>query len=200
MSTFEQKLAFGKIAESKIALWLRRARGWSILPVYEKEISEGKGPQFYTPGDAIVAPDMLAMKGARVLWIEAKHKSVFSYHRITRQWCTGIDARHYGEYQRVLASQAWDVWVLFLHTRDRSDRRPDEPWPCPVGLFGQSLAYLVDHVHHTHANWANGMVYWAHEQLKPIATLDEVYAASEPINPQPLDTLYTTAAQRPRKH
>ena len=41
MSTaFQQqpKYAFGKIAETYIAIWLRRERGFSILPIYEKEI------------------------------------------------------------------------------------------------------------------------------------------------------------------
>ncbi len=76
----------------------------------------------------------------------------------------------------------------------------DEPWPCPTGLFGHMLSHLVSHVHHTHDNWANGMVYWAHQQLHQIATLEDVRAAVEAVNPQPRDTLATIADQRPRKH
>ncbi len=42
--SFRRNLAYGKTAESAITLWFRR-RGWAVMPVYEKLIDEGKGPQ-----------------------------------------------------------------------------------------------------------------------------------------------------------
>lgn len=83
VATFATQLERGKIGESLIAEWLKR-KGYHILPVYEKEISEGKGPQIFTAeGRGLVAPDLLAFKSDKMQWVEAKHKSVFSWHRIT---------------------------------------------------------------------------------------------------------------------
>ncbi len=177
--TFAEQLAFGQIAESAIARWLRRAYGCSVLPVYETELDTGKGPRFFTPDEEIVAPDMLVLKNGRVFWIEAKHKDVFSWHRLTRRWVTGIDLHHYHQYLRIAEGFPYPVFLLFLHRRDEAaDRRPDEPWPCPTGLFGQELRWLSRRENHRSAQWGrHGMVYWAHDTLRRFATLDEVRAA-----------------------
>lgn len=203
-TSFDQRLAFGKIAESHIATWLRRARGWSVLPVYEQELAEGKGPQFFTPDSEVVAPDMLAMKGDQVRWIEAKRKTVFSWRGVGGYWETGIDLRHYHEYLRVADLHPWSVWLLFLHESSRTDPRDVERWgapaTCPTGLYGGTIAYLRDHESHTDPRWGRtGMVYWKHETLKQLATLDEVRAAATaPGTDQGRDTLRTIAGQPTR--
>jgi hypothetical protein len=177
-ATFEQNLAFGKIAETYIALWLRRTRGFSILPIYEKEISEGKGPRFFTPHSEVVAPDMLAMKDNMVRWVEAKHKDVFTWWRIGQCWETGIDLHHYEEYLKIADTHPWNIWLLFLHERDYNERRPNEPWPCPTGLFAGDIRYLRHHESHRDDRWGkHGMVYWKDTTLRKIATLEEVKAA-----------------------
>lgn len=181
----EEKLVFGEIGQSQIARWLR-ARGNGVLPVYEKEIDTGKGPQVFLPNDVcLIAPDLLVFNHENVWWIEAKHKRVFTWHRITERWTTGVDLRHYNDYLRVNEMTPWPVWLLFLHSMDRNDDRPDEPWPCPVGLFGHKLTFLVNNENHrceprnNGTGWGNtGMVYWAHEKLLQLATLEEVHAAS----------------------
>lgn len=168
---FARSLANGRVGESLIANWFKR-RGYSILPVYEKELGEGKGPQLFTAEGGLIAPDMLCFKGEKVMWIEAKHKSVFSWHRRTQRWVTGIDIRHYEDYQRVEAQSPWPVWLLFLH---REGYTAEPPHNCPVGLFGGDLPYLVKHENHRHGNWGSGgMVYWARETLKKIARLTEM--------------------------
>ncbi|MCG8351023.1 MAG: hypothetical protein MI924_24910 [Chloroflexales bacterium] len=176
--TFARQLAFGQLVETQVAMWLRRARGWSILPVYEKEIDTGKGPRFFGPQTQIIAPDMLVMRGTDVRWIEAKRKTVFTWHRISQQWTTGIDLRHYQDYCRLAAATPWDIWLLFLHTSSQPNPRDLSHCPplCPTGLFGETLTFLRSHENHRHGNWGpRGMVYWAHTSLRKIATLDEVY-------------------------
>lgn len=169
--SFSERLSFGKIGESLIANWFKR-KGYAVLPVYEKEIGTGKGPQVYLAETQLVAPDMLCFKGRKVFWIEAKHKSVFSWHRRTQSWVTGIDLHHYEDYLRVARCSPWDIWLLFLHENDWTEEPPHN---CPVGLFGGELDYLSQHENHRHANWGrSGMVYWTHETLHLVALLSEV--------------------------
>lgn len=175
--SFEASLQFGKVGESAIARWMR-ARGWYVLPIYEKELGEGKGPQLYTPDTALIGTDMLVFRGDKTLWIEAKHKSAFTWHRITGRWTTGIDMRHYDHYCRIDDETPWPVWLLFLHRDGRAKDTPPGK-VSPTGLFGHTLAYLRKNKNHQHKNGGKaGMVYWAKEQLKPLADLKDVLAAS----------------------
>lgn len=172
---FNESLAFGKIGESDIARWLR-SRGTSVLPVYEKEIDEGKGPQFFAPNGEYVAPDMFCLPQCE--WIEAKHKKVFTWHRISGTWQTGIDLRHWEEYKRVQEISKRRVWLFFLHRSNKPDERDlkgGSPSLCPTGLFGGSLDYLSRHIHHEDARWGRtGMVYWAVDTLQKLALLSEI--------------------------
>ena len=173
---FSSTLRFGKIGESAIAEWFKR-KGYSALPVYEKEISEGKGPQLYTPVASLIAPDLVVLRGdGRVFWIEAKHKTAFTWHRNTQTWNTGIDLRHYEDYLKVAQVSPWPIWLLFLH-EDGVAKDTPEGQISPTGLFGGELIYLSKNEHHRHENWGrSGMVYWTDTTLKLLATLDEVKA------------------------
>lgn len=175
MNNFERQLKFGKAGESLIANWLKR-KGYSVLPVYEKEISEGKGPQVFTASGNFIAPDLLVFgsENDKVWWIEAKHKNAFTWHRITERWVTGIDLRHYQNYLRVQELSPWPVWLFFLQRDGRAKDTPPGKIS-PTGLYGNSLNYLEDHENHRHDNWGrSGMVYWANSTLKKIATLEQV--------------------------
>lgn len=193
---FQSQLAFGQIAETDIARWLIR-RGNVLLPIYEKEIDTGKGPRiFYEAGD-FIAPDLLVLRGSNgIYWIEAKHKTVFTWHRKTQRWTTGIDQHHYNQYCKVRDFLGFTVWLLFLHESSRPDSRDLRcgcPPECPTGLFGGDLDWLRLAENHDHPNHGrSGMVYWAYENsdepwknLKRIATLEEVKKASEQRQPQP---------------
>lgn len=164
--SFAQSLEYGVAGESAIARWLRHC-GYSVLPVYEKIIDTGKGPQLYAPNTRLIAPDLLVFRGERVRWIEAKHKTAFSWHRKTERWVTGIDLRHYRDYCEVDDTSPWPVWLLFLHDGGQAK---DSPPDSPSGLFGNALTYLREHENHRHENWGSGgMVYWAIGDLKLMA-------------------------------
>lgn len=173
--SFAEKLAIGQAGESAIAKWCQ-SRGSSVLPVYEKEIDTGKGPRFFTPAGRFAAPDMFLMPA--MLWLEAKHKSVFSWHRISARWCTGIDLNHYEDYKRVEEISSRPVWLFFLHRSSTPDRRDLDagcPHQCPTGLYGASMAFLSRHENHRSLNWGrHGMVYWAHDNLKLLASLEDL--------------------------
>jgi hypothetical protein len=172
---FRETLKFGRLAESAIAQWLMR-RGFAILPAYELESGDRfKGPQFYCTDASFATPDLLAARRSlsewQVMWIEAKHKTAFSYYRKTGEWCTGIDLKSYADYIQVAKRSPWRVWLLFLH---RGGQAKDSPAESPAGLYGNSLEYLQKHEHHRSDKYANGMVYWAESVLKKLAELDEV--------------------------
>jgi hypothetical protein len=185
MAKFEQRLAFGKIGESYIAMWLREVCHYNVLPVYEKEIAEGKGPVLFAHQRGnLIAPDLLCFRGcapetAEYKWIEAKTKNAFTWHRISGKWTTGIDLRHYADYLKVAALSPFPVWLLFLHMDGRAKDTPDGK-VSPTGLFGGELKQLRDMESHRSPKWGRyGMVYWVHEKLTRLATLDQVMKVIE---------------------
>jgi hypothetical protein len=142
--------------------------------VYEKEIDTGKGPRLFLPWkrQELIATDMLAIKDGGAFWVEAKTKSAFTLHRKTNRWTTGIDAHHWSHYLRLPDISPWPIWLMFLHYEGQAK---DSPPGCPTGLFGGEIQYLADNIHHTHANWGrHGMVYWASDTLKRLASLDDI--------------------------
>lgn len=189
VEAFAQTLQRGQLGESIIAQWLRE-RGTSVLPAYEKEIDTGKGPRLFLPEGQLVTPDLFVFPAME--FIEAKHKSVFSWHHRTQQWCTGIDLNHYRDYQEVQKQTESRVWLFFLHREStpnpidsrgrkdcsqctRSERGTCCPPECPTGLFGASLAHLVRREHHRHKRHGrHGMVYWAEDAFRLLADIDEL--------------------------
>jgi len=163
VTSFNDQLEIGQTAEGEIAQWFK-SKEFTVLPIYEKVIDTGKGPQLFLPDTALIAPDMLIFKGEKTFWIEAKYKTAFSWHRITQKWVTGIDIKHYNDYLKVDNSTAWPVWIVFLHDGGQAK---DSPLDSPRGLFGNSLSYLRINENHRHNNWGkSGMVYWAINKLK----------------------------------
>lgn len=174
MNDFQINLIMGQAGESSIARWLR-ARGCTVLPVYEKIIDNGKGPHLFLPGRTLVAPDLFVFKGSDAFWMEAKHKTAFSWYRIGARWVTGIDIRHYLQYLEVDRCTPWPVWLLFLH---QGGQAKDSPADSPSGLFGNTLEFLADNESHRSDKWGkSGMVYWAYSDLKLLATLEQVRQA-----------------------
>lgn len=184
---FGKALAWGQVGETVIAKWLRR-KGYTILPVYDVPLDTGKGPRLYTAyksgHDALIAPDMLTMKGTRIQWVEAKRKTCFTWRKYppnASKWQTGIDLRHYEHYLHVREHTGFPLWVMFLHmdsTPSDLDQANGCDPACPTGLFGGEILYLEKHFAHKDGFQRDGrrypMVYWNHEILKPLATLSEV--------------------------
>lgn len=169
---FAEQLQQGKVAESKIANWLRFRCRYSVLPVYEIGENQYKGPQFYAPSGEFVAPDILAMREGQIKWIEAKHKSVFSWYRIGQCWVTGIDRHHYRAYLKIAEESEWPVWLMFYHTKSETTEGDGK---CPSGLFGNDLSLLMRCPDHESDRWGKyGMIYWKHQDLKLLATCAEV--------------------------
>lgn len=173
---FRDSLQKGQLGESVIANWCK-ARGNAVNPVYQIEVNTGKGPMFFAPdGSQYAAPDLYIFPANQ--WIEAKHKTVFTWHRLTGKWTTGIDVNHYEDYQKVQEISKSPVWLLFLHQSeipDSIDQNYGCPPRCPTGLFGASLSFLVRNENHRHKNGSrHGMVYWSHDKLRLLCELKDL--------------------------
>lgn len=163
---FRQTFEMGRAGETEIARWLR-AHGFHILPIYEVLHGNYKGPTLYSAdGRTIIAPDLLAFSGKKIIWFEAKHKTAFSWHRITQRFVTGIDIHHYEQYQQISNLVDWPIWLLFLHQGGKAKDSPESP----AGLFGNELSVLMNTENHRHKNHGkSGMVYWAVDALIKIS-------------------------------
>lgn len=159
---FRETLEFGKVAETAIANWLMN-RGCNILPAYEIVDSKFQGPRLFCKEGNLVTPDLLIFKEAKILWIEAKHKTAFTWHRKTSRFVTGVDYHHWLDYLKVKQRTGLECWILFNHLGGKAKDSPESP----SGLFGGEVGVLEKNINHTHENWGkSGMVYWAHERLK----------------------------------
>ncbi len=184
-NNFRNLLSFGQIGESLIARFLR-GKGYLILPVYEKEIDNGKGPRLFlpfgSPETELIAPDMQAIKAQKIRWFEAKHKNAATYYRKKARWQTGIDKRHYLDYVRVQEVTHSPVWLLFLQREAPLTNAPIGVTPCPTGLFGCPITKsIADEGYYTRGQRRFDMVYWALEGangLERLATLEDVLAIS----------------------
>jgi len=179
IDTFESRLAFGNIGESLIARWLIHKCGASLLPIYASmTANDKKGPRVFAANGNLVAPDLLIKSSKGVSWVEAKHKTVFSWYRKKCQWETGIDQHHFRDYQRVAELFGFPVWLLFLHTRatpDAIDAKYDScPPTCPTGLFGGRIDELAKYGRTDARYGRHGMIYWPHGALTHLATFAEV--------------------------
>jgi len=186
MSIFDDRLRQGQLGESIIAQWLRN-RGWNILPAYEKEIDNGKGPRLFMAQSSefaqLVVPDILGIRDGNFKWFEAKHKTRFSWYGRGGYFVTGIDRRHFDDYCRVAAATNLPVWVLFLHVNGETWPNDIEKWNapkrCPVGLFGNEIAEMQRCMsHESPKHGTSGMYYWQpYVHLKQIATISDILPA-----------------------
>jgi hypothetical protein len=162
----------GLAGETAISRWLRK-RGNYVLPIYEKIIDDGKGPRLFAPDGALVAPDVLIFKGANILWVEAKHKSGFSWNRVRQELVTGIDLRHYLQYLKIVDNLSVPLWLFFLHSGAPTKDCPFEN--TPSGLFAEDINNLRHNESHRSEKWGRtGMVYWSIKSLKKLAEYKEV--------------------------
>jgi hypothetical protein len=173
--SFESSLKFGQLGENVIAQWLRQKLGYTVLPVYEKEGGDFKGPRLFTPTEGLIAPDMWAYRREKgntkdsMLWVEAKHKSGFDWNYKYQRLVTGIDLRHYCDYLTIAdtSPRGMDFWLFFLQ---RGGRTKNSTTATPAGLYFNSIHTLRKTESHRHS----GMVYWAENAFVRIAELEEV--------------------------
>ncbi len=182
--SFSDTLKQGQLGESLIALWLRR-QGWHILPAYEKQIDNGKGPRLFMAVDAafdqLITPDLFCIKGREFRWLEAKHKTRFSWYGKGKYFVTGVDLRHFEHYCHVRDEVGLPVYLMFLHTDNRTWPADVERWGapdwCDTGLWGGDIDNLrTEYSHKSQDYGPTGMIYWRpNVHLRKYAPLASVW-------------------------
>lgn len=182
--SFSDTLKQGQLGESLIAMWLRR-QGWHILPAYEKQIDNGKGPRLFMAVDSaydqLITPDLLCIKGREFRWLEAKHKTRFSWYGKGNYFVTGVDLRHFEHYCHVRDEVGLPVYLMFLHTDNRTWPADVERWGapdwCDTGLWGGDIDILrAEYSHKSQDYGPTGMIYWRpNVHLRKYAALASVW-------------------------
>lgn len=177
---FTESLQKGLIGEGIIAKWLNR-HGWNVLPAYEIEQQSGKGPRLFTATmGRLVAPDMLVFNRKKIVWIEAKTKSAFTWHRLSQSFQTGIDQNHWKQYLSVNAVTPFPIWLLFLHRSGNAAKDTPNGKTSPSGLYGQEIINLRGTIDHIHDGWGrHGMVYWKESAFLKICTHNELLSSAD---------------------
>lgn len=166
--SFSERLQTGLLGEGEIARWFND-KGYAVLPAYEVEMNNGKGPRIFTAEGSLISPDLLVFNSRKVFWIEAKTKSAFTWHRASQTWQTGIDRKHWSHYLQVAQRTPWPVWILFLHRPGSIAKDTPEGMTSPCGLFGNTIEKLNANIHHEHENHGpSGMVYWTIGALRKL--------------------------------
>lgn len=168
---FAANLKRGQQSELTIRDWLEK-QGYAVVPAYEKEPGDFKGPRMFSADGDLVLPDLFACRGGASMWVEAKDKSGFTWHRKTGEWTTGIDERVYLDYLKVAQKSGLPVWLFFLQ---RGLPTKGSTLASPTGLYGNPIDYLSEHEHHRHDNFNNGRggVFWSMDALRFLAPLEE---------------------------
>ena len=159
---FNDKLSFGKVGESYIANWFKK-KGYNVLPVYEVEAGQYKGPVVYCQnGDKLIAPDMIVFNRENIIWIEAKHKKGFPLNRMRGKYVVGINKDHFNNYLEVAKLTDWPFWLIFLVEGGKVKDSPIND----SGLYGLNIRKAKDLV--DHESDKTDMVYWLKDDLRKL--------------------------------
>ena len=116
MFSFEEKLKFGEEGEQIVASALI-ARGSAVSPLYQ--FTADCAPFLLTRERKVILPDLTCWSDGENYFVECKRKN---------QWVewggvyeTGLNQRHFADYERVKAVTGQRVYLFFLH----EDARPE---------------------------------------------------------------------------
>lgn len=161
---FRSALDKARVWERKLAAWVRR-RGWHVLPTYDfNGAGEDKAPALLSPPGMtdLVLPDLQCFRSGRVRWIECKWKARADEYRKGGYLVTGISLRLAGHYAQVRRATGADVWILFLHEREREVR-------------GGPMASLPHSHDYTGGVMGRaGMRFWRYAEIPRLCDLTEI--------------------------
>lgn len=153
-----------KVFEVAFSNWLRRTRGYFVLPTYDFSGSNGdKAPRLMGAHEHLVIPDLLAThpdKGNS--WYEVKLKENADLYRKTNTLVTGCALRHYRDYQRVKALTKAPVYLVFIHEKENTV------------VTGEIDTLPYSHTYDGDKMDRGGTIFFSFERLKRVMTMGEL--------------------------
>ena len=154
-----------KAYEIAFSEYLQTVRGYYILPTYDYSgLGDGKAPRLLKGKDGLVLPDLMGVKNGKISWFEIKLKSEATYYRKGGCLETGLNLRHWNDYQRVKAQIGAKIFIVFIHQKE--DR--------VVTLDTDDFAAAFSHQYEDNKMGRGGMVFFDFAKLKFVMTASEL--------------------------
>ena len=110
-------------AGERLVAALLQSRGWFILPAYDYSGEGGNtAPRLQGELAGYVAPDILAARNGKCIWVEVKTKEHADYTRVTDRMEHGFSLRHLEAYRGIQEITGIPVW-LAIYEEDTGDIR-----------------------------------------------------------------------------
>jgi hypothetical protein len=117
MTSFSERLAFGRSAEETVAHLLQHRFGCHVVPVYDYNAND-KAPRLQGAADSFALPDLDVSRNGVRSWVEVKTKSnAGSPTRLTGQDEHGFSWRLFEHYRRVQRITGTPVYIFILELR-----------------------------------------------------------------------------------
>jgi hypothetical protein len=144
---FEEKLAFGKIAEKEVeALYMDC--GFSVIRSYDYNGEDNKSPRMFAKNKNYVLPDLDVSRAGVRKWLECKHYSQTPMNRRLGIHVHGIKKRLYNDYLNVQRETGTPVFLVIKEIEGdcllyaRLDSLKTYPCQCHHECTEQCLIYF----------------------------------------------------------
>lgn len=171
---FQEKLEFGLDGENKVAKFML-SHGYDVLQIYKKEGAEKQGPRLLSSLGHRVAPDMMVFRNGKQFWIEVKRKTGATWFKLSEQWETGINRRHFNEYCAISEMSQLPLWIIFIQEGGPAERSGPVT---PKGWFCQSIEWLKANA--LKKTFNPSMIYWRLYDMKQLDANPEEVRNGQP--------------------
>lgn len=111
MRNFSELLAFGEEGEQIIAEMLIE-KGAAVLPLYQFK-NHDNAPFMLTESEKITLPDLCCWLKGNNFFVECKRKN--QWVKFKGQTETGLNEKHFYEYEKIKAITGKKVYIFFIH-------------------------------------------------------------------------------------
>jgi len=160
MTMEKAQLARSQIYEVAFANFLRRQRGYYVLPM--GEYNRTGAPALIGASERLTLPDLLAWRESGAAWFDVKVRAHADYHHKTNTLMTGFPQRDFQQYQRIKRLTGLPVWIVFVHEHE-------------AGVFaGEIDTLVISHIHAADNLDRGGTVFFIFHYLSKLFPLGEL--------------------------
>jgi hypothetical protein len=162
MTSFAQRLEFGRSAEECVSRLLQHRYGCHVVPAYDYSGDE-KAPKLQGVAACYAVPDLDVSKAGARSWVEVKAKNnAGSPTRLTGQIEHGFSWRLFQQYQAVQQITGTPVYIIILEVLTGD-------------VLCQSLDALdaIKRVYHGDKMDRGGTVFFPRDAFEPLCNLQE---------------------------